>query len=98
MIDFSNPYFTGKETEYIRQAVESGKISLKAEVDTFLECGIPRYRGGRAYLAHGFIPLRVIACTHEKLVAFSCKRRGFYPSCGAWPKPVANVSPRCRSV
>lgn len=27
MIDFNKPYFTGKETEYIRQAVESGKIS-----------------------------------------------------------------------
>lgn len=27
MIDFNIPYFTGKETEYIRQAVESGKIS-----------------------------------------------------------------------
>lgn len=27
MIDFNKPYFTGKETEYIRQAVRSGKIS-----------------------------------------------------------------------
>ena len=25
--DFNIPYFTGKETEYIRQAVPSGKIS-----------------------------------------------------------------------
>jgi len=23
------------------------------------------------------------ACGHDKLVAFSCKRRGFFPSCGA---------------
>ena len=26
-IDFNKPYFTGKETDYIRQAVESEKIS-----------------------------------------------------------------------
>ena len=27
--------------------------------------------------------LRCAECAHEKLVAFSCKRRGFCPSCGA---------------
>ncbi len=27
MVDFNKPYFTGKETEYIRQAVESRHIS-----------------------------------------------------------------------
>lgn len=27
MIPFNKPFLTGKETEYIRQAVESGKIS-----------------------------------------------------------------------
>ena len=41
---------------------------------TFLECGI---------LAHGFLRLRRAECAHEKLVAFSCKRREFCPSCGA---------------
>jgi Transposase zinc-binding domain len=40
----------------------------------FLECGI---------LAHGFLRLRCAECAHEKLVAFSCKRRGICPSCGA---------------
>ena len=44
------------------------------EFDAFLECGI---------LAHGFLRLRCAQCAHEKLVAFSCKRRGFCPSCGA---------------
>ncbi|MEX2493498.1 MAG: transposase zinc-binding domain-containing protein [Nitrospirales bacterium] len=39
-----------------------------------MECGI---------LAHGFLRLRCGDCTHEKLVAFSCKRRGFCPACGA---------------
>ena len=47
---------------------------VKDEFDAFLECGI---------LAHGFLRLRCAECVHEKLVAFSCKRRGFCPSCGA---------------
>ena len=47
---------------------------VKDEFDAFVECGI---------LAHGFLRLRCAGCGHEKLVAFSCKRRGFCPSCGA---------------
>ena len=47
---------------------------VKDEFDAFLECGI---------LAHGFLRLRCADCGHDKLVAFSCKRRGFCPSCGA---------------
>ncbi len=33
-------------------------------------------------LEHGFLRVRCQSCHHEKLVAFSCKRRGFCPSCG----------------
>ncbi len=47
---------------------------IKDEFDAFLECGI---------LAHGFLRLRCGDCGHDKLLAFSCKRRGFCPSCGA---------------
>jgi len=47
---------------------------VKDEFEAFLECGI---------LAHGFLRLRCGDCAHEKLVAFSCKRRGFCPACGA---------------
>ncbi len=47
---------------------------VKDEFDPFLECGI---------LAHGFLRLRCGDCGHDKLLAFSCKRRGFCPSCGA---------------
>jgi len=47
---------------------------VKDEFDAFLECGI---------LAHGFLRLRCGDCSHDTLVAFSCKRRGFCPSCGA---------------
>ncbi len=48
--------------------------ACKVEFDAFLECGI---------LAHGFLRLRCGDCGHDKLVAFSCKRRGLCPSCGA---------------
>ena len=41
---------------------------VKAEFDAFLDCGI---------LANGFLRLRCEDCHHEKLVAFSCKKRGF---------------------
>ena len=47
---------------------------VEEEFDAFLDCGI---------LARGFLRLRCADCAHEKLVAFSCKRRGFCPSCGA---------------
>ena len=47
---------------------------VKDEFDAFLECGP---------LAHGLLRLRWGDCGHDKLIAFSCKRRGFCPSCGA---------------
>ena len=46
----------------------------KDEFDAFLECGI---------LVHGFLRLRCGECGHDKLLAFSCKRRGFCPSSAA---------------
>ncbi len=33
-------------------------------------------------LAHGFLRVHCDACGHDRLVAFSCKGRGFCPSCG----------------
>jgi ribosomal protein S27E len=47
---------------------------VKAEFEAFLECSV---------LAQGFLRVRCADCAHEKLVAFSCKRRGFCPSCGS---------------
>ena len=47
---------------------------VKDESDAFVECGI---------LAHGFLRMHCGDCGHDKLVAFSCKHRGFCPSCGA---------------
>lgn len=45
---------------------------IEDEFDAFLECSI---------LAHGFLRLRCGDCGHDKLLAFSCKRRVFCPSC-----------------
>ena len=44
------------------------------EFDEYLKCG---------KLEHGFLRVKCESCRDEKLVAFSCKRRGFCPSCGA---------------
>ena len=44
------------------------------EFDEYLKCG---------RLEHGFLRVRCESCQDEKLVAFSCKKRGFCPSCGA---------------
>jgi len=34
-------------------------------------------------LEYGLVRVKCNRCRHEHLVAFSCKRRGFCPSCGA---------------
>jgi ribosomal protein S27E len=47
---------------------------VQDEFEAYLKCG---------RLEHGFLRVRCEACHAEKLVAFSCKRRGFCPSCGA---------------
>lgn len=47
---------------------------VQDEFEAFLQCG---------RLEHGFLRVRCEECKHEHLVAFSCKRRGFCPSCGA---------------
>jgi hypothetical protein len=44
-----------------------------AEFRKFLRCGV---------LAHGFARVRCGDCAFERLVPFSCKGRGFCPSCG----------------
>ena len=46
---------------------------VEQELRAFLRCGV---------LAHGFLRLHCDDCGHDRLVAFSCKRRGFCPSCG----------------
>ena len=45
---------------------------VERELYDYLQCGI---------LAYGFLRLGCDTCQHEMLLAFSCKRRGFCPSC-----------------
>ena len=42
------------------------------EFEAYFRCGI---------LAHGFLRVRCKDCGHSRVVSFSCKRRGFCPSC-----------------
>jgi hypothetical protein len=48
--------------------------SVREEFERYLACGI---------LSEGFARVHCDACGHDELVAFSCKRRGFCPSCNA---------------
>ena len=47
---------------------------VQREFEEDLDCG---------RLEHGFLRVRCEVCHAETLVGFSCKRRGFCPSCGA---------------
>ena len=46
---------------------------VEREFRSFLTCGIP---------AHGFLRVRCDDCKLDRVVPFSCKGRGFCPSCG----------------
>ena len=63
---------------FLREVSDRGDGSglprfVEQEFREFLTCGV---------LAHGFTRLRCADCTFERLLPFSCKRRGFCPSCG----------------
>jgi len=47
---------------------------VREEFEAFLRCGV---------LEHGFLRVVCEQCHAERLLAFSCKKRGFCPSCGA---------------
>src|SRR5215510_4826559 len=49
-------------------------VYVQREFYDYLQCGI---------LAHGFLRLGCDTCQKELLLPFSCKRRGFCPSCAA---------------
>ncbi|MFT4654926.1 MAG: ribosomal protein S27E [Patiriisocius sp.] len=70
LVERYNPEFAAnlaEQSKYLPKYVER-------EFDDFLRCG---------RLEHVFLRVVCGDCKHEKLVAFSCKRRGFCPSCGA---------------
>jgi ribosomal protein S27E len=63
--------------DFLAQLAAEGKFlpdHVQQEFTDFLKCGL---------LEHGFLRVRCESCRHEKLVAFSCKKRGFCTSCGA---------------
>lgn len=64
------PVFTAHLAEQGGQVPAYGR----REFEDYLKCG---------RLEHGFLRMGCDSCHAEQLVAFSCKRRGFCPSCGA---------------
>jgi hypothetical protein len=61
--------------EVLARAAERGGLPkrVKEEVRRYLGCGV---------LEFGFVHVRCAACRESMLVGFSCKGRGFCPSCG----------------
>src|SRR6266704_3223034 len=59
-------------------AIDGGALDVKVpkharkELEAYLDCGL---------LCRGFARLRCGSCNESRLVAFSCKGRGFCPSC-----------------
>ena len=56
--------------DFLEQLAAEGKFlpdHVRQEFTGYLKCGI---------LEHGFLRVRCESCHHEKLVAFSCKKRG----------------------
>jgi hypothetical protein len=59
------------------QSAAEGRVlpdTVRREFEEYLKCGC---------LEHGFYRVRCDTCHEERLLAFSCKKRGFCPSCGA---------------
>jgi hypothetical protein len=53
---------------------QSLPLHITNEFEAYLRCGIPAY---------GFLRMTCEGCDQEKVVAFSCKKRGWCPSCCA---------------
>jgi hypothetical protein len=64
--------------ETLYGAIDDGAIDVKVskharkELEAYLDCGL---------LCRGFARLRCGSCNESRLVGFSCKGRGFCPSC-----------------
>ena len=62
---------------YLSHLADEGRtlpLYIQKEFDDYLKCGL---------LEYGFLRVRCESCHHERMVAFSCKHRGFCPSCCA---------------
>ena len=60
--------------KFVEQVGEHGSLPrfVQREFEAYLKCGV---------LEYGFARCECRSCGHEHLVPFSCKRRGFCPSC-----------------
>jgi hypothetical protein len=58
---------------FLERASDGLPYFVERELRRYLECGI---------LEHGFARVHGSSCGRDALVAFSCKGRGFCPSCG----------------
>jgi hypothetical protein len=60
---------------FLEEAARTGRPVpgfVEEELRGFLDCGIA---------ANGFLRVHCGSCGHDRLLPFSCKRRGFCPSC-----------------
>lgn len=69
-VEAHHPVLAGQ----LAQQGESQPGYVHRKFEAYLKCG---------RLEHGFSRVRCDKCHFERLVAFSCKKRGFRPSCGA---------------
>ena len=60
--------------EHLSNEGKSLPLHVTSEFEAYLRCG---------RLEHGFLRVGCTSCHAETLVPFSCKKRGFCPSCGA---------------
>ena len=58
--------------EHTRSSDRQLPANVEKELRAYLECGI---------LAHGFVRVRCVDCAGDRVIAFSCQRRSFCPSC-----------------
>jgi hypothetical protein len=66
----------GHLENFLARQRERGRVIprfVERELRAFLDCGIP---------ARGFIRVHCDACGLDRVLPYSCKRRGFCPSCG----------------
>ena len=63
-----------KFLSYLSESDKTLPQYIQTEFEGYLKCG---------RLEHGFLRVQCESCHKEQLVAFSCKGRGFCPSCGA---------------
>ncbi len=59
---------------FLERAEEQGGLPrfVVRDFEEYLRCGV---------LEHGLVQLACVRCGHTMVVGFSCKRRGFCPSC-----------------